>query len=158
MKPLVLTAGVLAMAFSVVGCSAPAAPDETAEPVTVDVPAASPTAEPSDADAASCVAFADVLTIITTAENGLQSGRMLQQEYDGWYRLATRVLDRVPTTGQGAVSDAVTALKGIAPPIPSGTMASSGINTEEWYAAMAPLGEACTAAGGALTVESYIGG
>jgi hypothetical protein len=80
-------------------------------------PSASPSAAESTTDAESCTGFNDVLTITTNAEKGFLDARMAEQEQMGWYRLATRILSGVPTSGEGAVSDAIAALKSIAPEI-----------------------------------------
>ncbi|MCC2032676.1 hypothetical protein [Microbacterium allomyrinae] len=108
-------------------------------------------------DQESCAAFDDVSTILQNAHMGLSSGRMSQQEYDGWLRLATRVLDRVPTSGEGAVSDGIAASKAAAPAIPLGTIAPPLIGGDAWNNA-APLAAACTAAGYVFVVESWTGG
>ncbi len=81
---------------------------------------------------------------------------MAQNEYVGWLRLATRVLDRIPTRGDGEVSAAIAALKKIAPPAAGATGDATGINTPEWYAV--PVGAACEAAGARLVAESFTGG
>ncbi|ANG85125.1 hypothetical protein A8L33_06775 [Microbacterium aurantiacum] len=99
-----------------------------------------------------------MLTIITTAENGRVTERMPPQEYNGWLRLATRVLDRVPLSGEGQVTEAIRTLQELAPPIPLGTDGPSEIGSQEWWLATSPLYEACDAAGFPVSAESYIGG
>ncbi len=108
-------------------------------------------------DQESCEAFGDVSTILQNANIGLHDGRMTQQEYAGWLRLATRVLDRVPTSGKGAVSESIATLKELAPAIPAGTTGATGIGNAEWYAA-APLADACSEAGAELSADSFTGG
>lgn len=107
-------------------------------------------------DQDSCEAFSDVSTILQNATAGLHDGRMTQRENDG-LRLATRVLDRVPTRGEGAVSDAIAALKEISPAVPAGTLGATAIASPEWYAA-APLADACSTAGQQIIVEGFVGG
>ncbi len=62
-------------------------------------------------DEAVCTAYGDVMTILENADLGLDDGRMETQEQQGWYRLATRVLDRLPASGDGAVSQAIADLQ-----------------------------------------------
>ncbi len=114
------------------------------------------TTGPAVTDLASCEAITDVSTIVFNATVALHSGRMTQQEYDGWLRLATRVLDRVPTTGEGAVSDAIASLKTIAPAVPEASTGPTNIGTAEWNAV--PLADACKAAGSDLQVQAFAGG
>lgn len=108
-------------------------------------------------DVQSCEAFADVATILHNATADLRSGSISQQEYDGWMRLATRVLGRIPTTGQGAVSDAIATLQAGAPALPAGSRAANPINTPEWNASTS-VAQACQDAGGPVTVEAFTGG
>lgn len=108
-------------------------------------------------DEESCEVFSDVSTILHNAMTGLRDGHMKQQEYDGWLRLATRVLDRIPTRGEGGVSDGIAALKAAAPAIPAGTTGTPSIGTPEWYNA-APLADACSAAGYQIASEAFTGG
>ncbi|WP_342001472.1 hypothetical protein MRBLWH7_001869 [Microbacterium sp. LWH7-1.2] len=144
------------MIASAAGCAA-LTPTDTA-PDTASTAIATPSAaEHMVTDAESCAAFGDVLTILHNAMVGLTEERMTQQEYDGWLRLATRVLDRVPTSGKGAVSDAIAALKEAAPPLPQGAMGSTTLGTPELYNG-ASLADACSAAGAELAAEGFTGG
>jgi hypothetical protein len=117
-----------------------------------------PTSDGPVSDAVTCAAFGDVLTIVDNADAGLRDGRMEAQEQEGWYRLATRVLDRVPTSGDGAVSDAVLALRDIAPVISQGVVQPSGIQTDEWMSAQTRLVDACMGAGVDVAMEMFTGG
>ncbi len=150
--------GTVAIMAGVAGCGASSAPNDTT-PEATETSIATPLTPRDSAitDAESCEAFADVLTILYNATVGLQSGRMTQQEYDGWLRLATRVLDRVPIRGDGAVSAAIATLQEAAPPLPPGGRGAGNIGTAEWYSA-APLGDACTAAGSPTATEAFTGG
>ncbi len=130
------------------GCAA----DNHEEPVVVKTQAAATTDEDI------CRAFSDVLTITVNADAGLRDGRMAQQEQLGWYRLATRELDHIPTNGDGAVSDALGALKSAAPPIILGALLPTGIGTADWDMASADLSSACIAAGFEEAVEAFTGG
>lgn len=109
-------------------------------------------------DATTCEAFGDVLTITSNADIARDEGRIEQVEHSGWYRLATRVLDRIPTTGEGAVNDVIVALRDAAPPIASGAAAAGGIGSTAWDEALAALLPACQAAGSDLAVEGFTGG
>jgi hypothetical protein len=150
--------GAVAIVVNAVGCSAPTAPVD-ATPAAVESASATPSVprEPTVTDGASCEAFGDVLTIHQNAMVGLTEGRMTQHEYDGWMRLATRVLDRVPTRGEGAVSESIAALQEAAPAVRLGAMGSTTIGTSDWYNA-ASLADACTAAGYQLAAEGFTGG
>jgi hypothetical protein len=126
---------------------------------------AAPVAAPSSGastsfttDAMTCAGFNDVLTITSNADAGLRDGRMAAQEHEGWYRLATRVLDGVPTRGAGAVSDAVTAMQEIAPAIALTAIQTTGIGSAEWDGGIQELSEACTSAGSETAVEMFTGG
>ncbi len=109
-------------------------------------------------DIETCEAFTDVSTILQNATVALHEGRMSQREFDGWMRLATRVLDRVPTRGEGAVSEAVVALKAAAPPIPSGTVSETSFGDPEWNMTAASPADACGTAGYQLFAEGFTGG
>ncbi|MBU4465303.1 MAG: hypothetical protein KKH75_05595, partial [Actinobacteria bacterium] len=58
-------------------------------------------------DKQSCEEFGDVSTILQNASADLHSQRMTQQEYNGWLQLASRVLGRIPTRGEGDVSNTI---------------------------------------------------
>lgn len=158
LRSVALAAGVVAIVGVAAGCSASgtpagAAPDGGDTAVTAPATAAVATVT----DKESCAAFGDVLTVLHNAMTGLREERMTQQEYDGWLHLATRVLDRVPVSGEGTVSDAITELKESAPPVPQGAMASTTIATPEWYD-LEDLADACAAAGAELAAEGFTGG
>lgn len=121
-------------------------------------PAAPPVPEALD-DSAVCAAFGDVLTIVENADLGLEDGRMEAQEHGGWYRLATRVLDRLPSAGDSPVHSAITQLQEVAPAVPSGAGAAPiGVRSTEWYNAMDDLGAACDDIGAPLAINVFTGG
>lgn len=159
-------AAVVLSTAVLVGCgSGGAGPaDGTEEPEAASSAAPSPaTDDPAqdDApdDAATCVAFSDVMTIVENADLGLADGRMAEQERDGWYRLATRVLGRLPSGGDSAVQTAVGDLQAAAPAVAVGTFAeSTGVGSPEWAQAQADLGDACEALGAPLTIAPFTGG
>jgi hypothetical protein len=110
-------------------------------------------------DAAICNAFGDVLTIVENADLGLADGRMEAQEHEGWYRLATRVLDRLPSTGDSAVHAAIAELQEIAPAVPSGAGTEpTGVRSPEWYDVEGALGAACDDLGVPLAINAFTGG
>ena len=145
---LVLTCVAISLGLTLTACTTPS------EPSTSPTPASSP----SSSDAESCGAFGDVMTITANADVGLRDGRMAEQEQQGWYRLAARVLDRVPTSGDGAVSDAVEALKDVVPAPAPGAMGTSAFGSDEWNNAQHVLASACTEAGLELTISMFTGG
>ncbi|HZK05226.1 MAG TPA: hypothetical protein VFC82_05180 [Actinomycetaceae bacterium] len=108
---------------------------------------------------AACTGFSDVMTIVENADTGVGDGRMDPQEQQGWYRLATRVLDRLPSGGDGAVDLAVVDLQGIAPAVAPGAGTEVvGIGSPEWHSATETLADACGAAGVELTIDVFTGG
>lgn len=147
--------GLFALATAVAGCAAPAAEAAPTPVPTVTVTPAP--VDPAVTAAESCAAFSDVLTILHNATVAQMDGRIGEREFDGWMRLATRVLDRVPISGEGAVSDAITALQQVAPPVRIGAQDSTTIGSPEWYSA-AELAAACEAAGAQLSAEGWVGG
>ena len=147
-RHFVVTSLAMAGALALVGCTTESEP----------APSAAPSAGASVTDAVTCTAFSDVLTITANADAGLRDGRMASQEQQGWYRLATRVLDRVPTSGAGVVNDAANALKDAAPIINLGKMSSSGIGSAEWNDGLDQLSFACTDVGFETAVQMFTGG
>ncbi len=135
---------------------------------TSPVPAATSTAESAaessaapDAvaiDEQSCAGMGDVLTILHNADAAVHDQRMGEREREGWYGLATRVLDRVPASSEGDISDALDAMKKAAPPVGIDGGATSTIGSEAWHAAGEDLREACEAAGYEYTTEGFTGG
>lgn len=135
-------------ALTLTGCTASAEAAPTESPAS-----AAPTT-----DAMTCTGFNDALTIISNADAGLSEGRMAEQEQQGWYRLATRILDGVPTRGEGAVSDVTIEMKGIAPRLALGAIGTTGIGSVEWDVARDALSAACSDAGTEMAVEQFTGG
>ncbi|WP_340696928.1 hypothetical protein [Cellulosimicrobium funkei] len=162
----VAAAAVVLSTAVLVGCgSGGAGPaDGTEEPAAASSAAPSPATDApaqdgAPDDAATCVASSDVMTIVENADLGLADGRMAEQERDGWYRLATRVLGRLPSGGDSAVQTAVAELQAAAPAVAVGTFAeSTGVGSPEWSQAQADLGDACEALGAPLTIAPFTGG
>ncbi|WP_157109116.1 hypothetical protein [Cryobacterium arcticum] len=156
-QSIILASLAVVGALTLSGCtaSAEAAPTESTASAESTESAAS---AGSTTDAMSCSGFNDTATIIVNADAGVRDGRMAAQEQQGWYRLATRVLDGVPIRGEGAVSDALAGLKTIAPSVTLGAMSTTGIGSAEWYTGQDALSAACADAGSELAVESFTGG
>lgn len=121
-------------------------------------PSAVPTPAGSVTDEVTCTAFGDVLTIVGNVDVARREGRMEEPEQQGWYGLATRVLDRIPTRGEGAVSDAIGALQELAPATAQGVVGTPGFGTAEWIRGTQALASACADAGAETTVEGFTGG
>jgi hypothetical protein len=109
-------------------------------------------------DAAVCAAYGDVMTIVENADLGLADGRMAAQERDGWHRLATRVLDRLPSGEDSAVRSAIARLQEAAPADPPGYDDPIGVGSPEWDDAQFALGAACDDAGSPLGIMVFTGG
>ncbi len=105
-------------------------------------------------DADMCAAIGDVVAITFNADSAAQEGRLTVQEQRSWNRLATRALDRVATSGQGAVSEAVADLQAAVPPIAAGSAATARIESEAAYRAV--LGS-CASAGSEVETWSFTG-
>lgn len=147
-RKAIWTLGAVALLTAVTGCAASSPEANTA----------SPTAEVETTDVETCVAFGDVITIISNASIALQEGRAETQERDGWYRIATRVLDRIPTTGEGAVHDAITQLREVAPAVEFGVVTGVDFDTMEWADASSALAKACDSEGVEMIIEGFTGG
>lgn len=140
----------------VAGCAVNGQPDAAAgggAPQTSEVSASTDVT-----DEETCLRFSDVMTIVNNAEVGVFEGRMEKQEQEGWHRLATRVIDRTPSTGTGDVSDALAAVKSAVPPVARGAYGPPMIGTDEWRDAMNALINACNESGNEFAVEMFTGG
>lgn len=153
---IALSVSAVSVALALAGCAANADP----APSTASTPAATsaPASSGASTDEETCVEFGDVLTITSNADAGLRDGRMAEQEQQGWYRLASRVLDRVPTRGEGAVSDAVTALKDAVPAITPGAMGTSAFGSSAWNSAQKSMIDACADVSAEVTIQMFTGG
>ena len=152
-----LVAGtVLLCGLALAGCTAAETAVASDPSPTIGSPVSAVTEPVTDEE--TCTAFRDVQTIIFNVDIAEREGRMAEQERNGWYRLAARVLDQVPTGGEGPVSDAVTALREISPAIPRGAVRGTGFGSPEWESALTELHTACTDAGSMVAVEGFTGG
>lgn len=144
------------VALLVAGCGGAGTdqPEPTGDVAQVDAPGVGVAQ-----DAAACAAVSDVMTIVENADIALSEDRMAAQEQRGWYAVATRALDRIPSSGAGAVSQGVADLKAAAPAVDAGTAAEPvGIRSDAWNDALATLDEPCLAVGSELAVAMFTGG
>lgn len=149
----------LVTALTLTGCATPSGAATTAVPAA---PTPTPTQTSSEretvTDAETCSAIGDVLSITFNTELAVRQERMSSHEQEGWYRLATRVLDRVPTRGEGPVSEAVAALREVAPPLELAAYGTAAVGSDEWNAVTARAHEACADAGSEIATTSFTGG
>jgi hypothetical protein len=151
-----LALGAVLTLLATAGCAATdaSAGDASATPAASTAPVAEVAA---GTDEESCAGFGDIMTIMHNVGAAVHDGRMTEQEKAGWYGLATRVLDRVPASGEGPISDALTALQESAPAVEPGG-SSTGIESDAWNAAGTELREACEAEGYDASAVGFIGG
>lgn len=152
---LTTVAGALALAAVTVGCSASSTEATSTPAPTVTVTGTEPNLGVTDAE--SCEQFADVITVVSNVRVDVMDGRMSEQEARGWNSMATRMLARIPTRGEGAVSDEIAALKELTPAIPAGARASTIIGTDEWFGS-GDLAHACEEAGAGYSILMFTGG
>ena len=166
-RSLRITTGTIALAtaLALAGCATSDVSTAAALAPTPDVTTATavpPTPDESEptavTDAATCTANGDVMSITFNADIAVREGRMSSQEQQGWYRLATVVLDRVPTRGEGSVSEGVAALHAAAPPIALAGYGSTQIGSDDWDAALTGLLKSCDDAGFEVATTSFTGG
>lgn len=144
------------VALMMAGCTGassaqPAPPDKVAQ---ADAPGGD-----AARDAAACAAVSDVQTIVENADIALSEGRMAAQEQQGWYGVATRVLDRIPSSGDGAVGQGVADLKKAAPAVGAGSGTEPvGIRSDAWNDALVALAAPCLVAGAELSISMFTGG
>lgn len=99
------TAGASALVLAVLmaaGCdsaSTSAQPEPTGEVIQAETPQ-----DDVGLDAAASGTVSDIQTIVENADVALREGRFTAQEQQDWYQLATRALHRIPSSGDGAVS------------------------------------------------------
>ena len=157
------TSALVFVALLVSGCggSAEAQAEPPTPPETIHTDASDDDAPENDAaaDAAACAAVSDVMTIVENADVALREGRTAAQEQQGWYGLATRVLDRIPSDGDGAVSQGISELKAAAPAVRAGTGAEPvGVGSPAWHDALGTLADPCVAADAELAIGMFTGG
>jgi hypothetical protein len=144
-RTVVALAGLPFLMFSLVGCSATNADVEvTPEPITAGV---------------SCGQFGDVQTIVFNAQTARKDLRMEEQEYQGWLRLAARVLSRIDVQPDSDLAIAVQHAQDSAPAAPLGSIVPSGINESTvWFEAVDEVRIACEAGGAEFALEGFVGG
>ncbi|MHA7133826.1 hypothetical protein [Oerskovia turbata] len=153
------TAGASALvlvALLVTGCGS-ASSAQTKPTESVDGVAAAENAVAQDA--AACAAVSDVQTIVENADIALSEGRIAVQEQQGWYEIATRALDRIPSSGDGAVSLGVADLQEAVPSVEAWTRTEPAvIKSDAWSHALEALAEPCLAVDSELTLSMFSGG
>ena len=138
-------AALLLAASTLASCTAPQ-PEPTAPPAA------------SDAEEA-CAQFGDVETIIGNAGSSLRDGRMQQQEYEGWLRVAARVLSRFPADPENSIGAAIAAAQDAAPATPIGIVGEAfDPLSAEWGTASLAVHGACEAEGVPVVGEGFTGG
>ena len=128
--------------------------------VACTAPEPEPTAAPDAADPAEvCAQFGDVETIIINAGSALRDGRMDEREYQGWLRVATRVLSRIPADPSTSIGAAIANAQDVAPATPIGIIGDDfDALSGEWGAASLAVYEACEAEGVPVVGEGFSGG
>ena len=144
------------VATMMAGCSGAltAQPDPTAEVRQADAPEGDVAQ-----DAAACAAVSDVMSIVENADIALSEGRVAVQEQQGWYEVATRVLYRIPSSGDSAVSQGVADLQEAVPAVELWARTEpTVIRSDAWRDALSALDEPCLAVDSALTISMFTGG
>lgn len=155
---------VLTGALTLAGCASSGsdtAPDGAATPTPERsaIPAAAPTpGSNAVTDAETCSAIGDVMSIRFNADVAVSEGRMDTQEQGGWYRLATIVLSRVPTRGEGSVSDSVSALQSAVPPVALAAYGRGEIGSDDLDQQWSAVMQSCTEAGSEIATVAFTGG
>lgn len=138
-------AGLSLLAALLVGC-------------TVTTPSIEITPEPVAAEV-SCGQFGDVQAIVVNAQKARADLRMQEQEYQGWLRLAARVLSRIDVQPDSDLAAALQHAQEAAPAVPLGAIVPSGINeSKEWFDAVDEVRLGCEASGVELALEGFVGG
>ncbi|MBD3941848.1 hypothetical protein IF188_09095 [Microbacterium sp. NEAU-LLC] len=108
--------------------------------------------------AATCEAISDVMTIQDNVDAAVRQGRMGLQERDGWYRLATRELQRIPTQSTSLLSQQLAAFQATIPHTDPGAFTTPVVGTDVWGAAASQLSQLCAAAGHQIILQGFTGG
>jgi hypothetical protein len=148
----VVGAIVLASALTLTGCGAADDPAVGAAPTPTEPERVAVT------DKETCAGIGDIAAITFNTDMAVFQGRMTTEEQQNWYRMATRVLDRVPTSGAGSVSEAVTNLQTEFPPIAPGGMGATAIGTDKWDTAYSAVYDSCEKAGFTIETWGFTGG
>ncbi|GAB2469990.1 hypothetical protein [Xylanimonas ulmi] len=154
---------LLVMALAAAGCDGGAQPEPPGAQTPADASEDAATDDDPTHDAAqdtaACAAVSDAQSIVENADIALREGRISDQEQQGWYAVATRVLHRIPSGGDSAVSQGVAALQGTVSEVKAGAWAEPfAIRSNAWGDALRALDEPCQAAGSELSVSMFVGG
>ena len=144
------------VALMAAGCSG----ESSASPgPTEEVVQAGASEEDVAQDVSACAAVSDVQSIVENADIALAEGRMAVQEQQGWYEVATRVLHRIPSSGDSAVSQGVADLQEAVPAVESWARTEpTVIRSDAWRDALDALFEPCQAVDSELAISMFTGG
>jgi len=144
------------VALTVAGCSGGSI---TQGELTGEVARAVAPADDVAGAAAACEAVSDVMTVAENVAVAVGEARMTAQEQQGWYQVASRMLDRIPVTGDAAVDQGVEGLRAAVPAVAAGARAEPfELTSDAWNEALASLDEPCLAADAELAVSVFTGG
>lgn len=149
--------GALLTALVAGGCASSVEVEATAEPAE-EASTAAPESDAAGIDEDSCAGFVDVMTILHNVDAAVHDGRMDDHERKGWYALASRVLDRAPASGEGPISDALTALQEAVPAVSFDSGGIVDMQSDAANTAGAALREACDAGGYETGAAGFVGG
>ena len=106
-----------------------------------------------------CSQLSDVQTILSNTRTAFAEGRLLQQEFDGAGRLATRMLGSVDVEPGTALADAVASAQQFAPGLEIYSVeAPPDFTSQEWYAMAEDLTRTCSESGSPIAVAGWVGG
>ncbi len=83
---------------------------------------------------------------------------MQVHEQQSWNRLATRIFDRAPVSGDTVLSHTVAELQASVPDSPPGALGTTLVGMDEWDAAFPTIAQLCAQAGSEIVTEGFVGG
>ena len=158
----VLAAGAVLVLLGASGCAAVGSAETGSANAESSLVTESPTPEPASpesteaADEITCAAYGDVVTILHNAQTAYFEDRMTQQELDGWFAVASRVLGNIPAAETGTVSEALAALQEAVPPVPD--LRKTNFPFPDVDLPGVELSEACSEAGFEIAINAFTGG
>lgn len=135
------------------GCTSGGTPSETEEPTLGASTTASSDPGSSEALATACDYFGDAITVATNVDSALDSGRMTTGETQDWYRLVTRLIDRMPAQEDPADQEIIAAAKERHPRAERGQGSSISFDTEDWQATSAEMHTLCYSHGLEIAID-----
>ena len=157
-----LAAGAALVILGASGCTAVGSVEtnparaESARVTETPAPAPKSPESTAAADEITCATYADVATILHNAQTAYFEDRMTQQELDGWFAVASRVLGSIPSAGNGTVSEALAALQQAVPAVPD--LRKTNFAFPDVGVAGVALNEACGEAGFEIAINAFTGG